>query len=454
MKQWISHQRHHFAQHAAEMGVQAVSGSPTGHHKPSSAVQGLRNSAVAAQVSSAYVHLPFCKRRCFYCDFPVTVLGSKAGQGVPQGMLDYVQLLESEIACTPSQASSPLETVFFGGGTPSLIPPQLLSRILQALDKQYSISSQAEISMEADPGTFDTQRLKAYMQLGVNRFSVGVQSFQEELLKACGRSHTLLDVHTSLDYIQQAGVPNWSLDLISGLPHLTIDMWQESLSQAAACAPDHISVYDLQVEDKTPFARWYEPRAAPLPSDESAADMFRLASSLLHGAGFEHYEISSYARAGRRCRHNQAYWLGHAFYGFGLGATSHLGNARLARPRTMPAYRAWVMELAQAGHLPAVAEEESERLLDAVMLRLRMSDGLNLDWLAAIFGTSSAEKVLSALKPHIRGCSVLYSSDKHYSSSKLGNVRLTDPEGFLVSNDIISDIFVALDERPEAASAR
>ena len=198
--------------------------------------------------TSAYVHLPFCKRRCFYCDFPVSVVGSKPEQpGVQQGMHEYVNLLCKEISATVNLNGPPLKTVFFGGGTPTLIPPKMLQQLMDALSSKYGIAAEAEVSMESDPGTFDVPRLQQYMSLGVNRFSMGVQCFQQELLQLCGRSHTLEDIYRAIDDFHQAGVQNWSLDLISGLPQLTIEHWQHSLREAIKADPSHISVYDLQV---------------------------------------------------------------------------------------------------------------------------------------------------------------------------------------------------------------
>ena len=198
--------------------------------------------------ASAYVHLPFCKRRCYYCDFPVSVVGSRPEQpGIQQGMQDYINTLCKEIEATVKVPGPPLQTIFFGGGTPTLVPPNLLQQILSVLDAKYGIAKDAEISMESDPGTFDANRLLDYMSLGVNRFSMGVQCFQQNLLELCGRSHSLSDVYQAIDDIHEAGVQNWSLDLISGLPQLTSRDWQQSLQNAISANPAHISVYDLQV---------------------------------------------------------------------------------------------------------------------------------------------------------------------------------------------------------------
>lgn len=197
---------------------------------------------------SAYIHLPFCKRRCYYCDFPVSIVGSKPQQpGIQQGVQEYIKTLCTEIEATVKLPGPPLQTIFFGGGTPTLVPPNLLQQVLSVLRDKYGIAKDAEISMESDPGTFDANRLQEYMSLGVNRFSMGVQCFQQNLLELCGRSHSLDDVYQAIRDIHQARVPNWSLDLISGLPQLTSKDWQQSLQSAVDANPSHISVYDLQV---------------------------------------------------------------------------------------------------------------------------------------------------------------------------------------------------------------
>ena len=170
-------------------------------------------------------------------------------------MQEYVNLLCKEISATVKLNGPPLKTVFFGGGTPTLIPPKMLQQLLDTLSSKYGIAANAEVSMESDPGTFDVQRLQQYMSLGVNRYSMGVQCFQQDLLQLCGRSHTLDDIYKAIDDFHHAGVPNWSLDLISGLPQLTSEHWQHSLKEAIKADPSHISVYDLQVGSlSSPFS--------------------------------------------------------------------------------------------------------------------------------------------------------------------------------------------------------
>ena len=201
-------------------------------------------------VQAAYIHLPFCRRRCFYCDFPVVVVGNHANLRDLAGVQSYVEALCQEIQVTPSQGQS-LKTIFFGGGTPSLVPIADLETILQQLDQKFGIDSNAEISLEIDPGTFTREQLSDYQRLGINRLSLGVQAFQDELLQSCGRFHCLADIYTAVNWLQAMGWQNWSLDLISGLPHQTLAQWEYSLETAIALGPHHISCYDLVLEPVT-----------------------------------------------------------------------------------------------------------------------------------------------------------------------------------------------------------
>lgn len=410
-----------------------------------------RECAVAAieffqPALSAYIHVPFCRKRCFYCDFPITVVGDKPpnkdnGFGT---IARYIGFLCREIKATPSCGKS-LETVFFGGGTPSLLSVQQLGAILETLDCQFGISADAEISMEVDPATFDLAQVLGYRSAGVNRISLGVQAFQSELLAACGRSHRADDVYQAVDWLRQAGFANISLDLISGLPHQTLEDWQYSLEQAIALAPNHVSCYDLTVETGTPFSRQYKPGISPLPSDETTAEMYRLAQKMLTAAGFEHYEVSNYAKPGYQCRHNRVYWENRPFYGFGMGATSYIGGDRISRPRKTREYYEWVEEekwkQAESNHASS-----SDVLLDTLMLGLRLAKGLSIPALTQQFGQEAVTKIWQCLKPyyHKGWVAVEPGAIDDFAAATLpstGRIRLTDPEGFLFSNVILVSLF-------------
>ncbi|MGV0026805.1 radical SAM family heme chaperone HemW [Phormidesmis priestleyi] len=404
--------------------------------------------------SSAYLHIPFCRRRCFYCDFPISVVGDKL-KGENSGTIaHYVNVLCQEIRLT-SSFGQPLKTVFFGGGTPSLLSMGQLNQILQTLDQQFGLLTETEISMEIDPGTFDFEQIQGYRSAGVNRVSLGVQAFQPELLSVCGRTHTVEDVYGAIDLIHQADIENFSLDLISGLPHQTITQWQASLEKAIALNPKHLSTYDLTIEPMTPFGKHYQPGATPLPTDETAAEMYRMAQQILTSNRYEHYEISNYAQAGYQCQHNRVYWENRSFYGFGMGATSYLQGDRVSRPRKTREYFEWVNEKVKNESLEASVPNSSEILLDTLMVGLRLAEGLSITNLIRQFGEDSFRKIWTCLQPYQKmgWVEVLGSQNQPVSiESQLpdqGRLRLTDPEGFLFSNVVLVKLFETFDEQNE-----
>jgi putative oxygen-independent coproporphyrinogen III oxidase len=336
--------------------------------------------------SSAYVHIPFCRRRCYYCDFPISVVGDgKKGDNFSP-IQEYVEIVCKEVNITKSFCQ-PLKTIFFGGGTPSLLSVNQLSLILDSLEKKFGIVANAEISIEMDPGTFDLEQVQGYQSLGVNRVSLGVQGFQDDLLKICGRSHNVSDIYKAVNILHQAGIINFSIDLISGLPHQTLEQWQTSLEIGIALSPTHISSYDLVVEPFTAFGRYYKPGHTPLPTDEIAAQMYRMAQQLISNSGYEHYEISNYAKRGYQCSHNRVYWENHLYYGFGMGAASYLEGQRFTRPRTRKKYYQWVLSF-QGYSLDnqGIKASSQDFLLETLMLRFRLAEGVHLSKLSREFG--------------------------------------------------------------------
>ncbi len=400
--------------------------------------------------TSAYIHIPFCRRRCYYCDFPVSVVGDKATGSTSGTIEQYVEVLSQEIEATP-RLSRDLETVFFGGGTPSLLSVEQLKHILEILEQRFGIASGAEISLEMDPGTFSLEQLKGYQEAGVNRVSLGVQAFQDELLKACGRSHNSIDIFAAIELLHQVEISDFSLDLISGLPHQTLEQWQESLETAANLAPTHISCYDLIIEPVTAFGRQYAPGVKPLPTDETAAKMYRVAQHILTSAGYEHYEISNYALSGRACRHNRVYWENRAYYGFGMGAASYVQGQRFTRPRTRREYYAWVQQRIDAGGVLDSQETSAvDVLLETLMLGLRLAEGLSLDKLRNQFGEKTLKEIWTSLHPHYRRgwVEVVNALGEAVEDTQAlpttGQLRLSDPEGFLFSNTVLADLFSQL----------
>ena len=411
---------------------------------------------------SAYVHLPFCRSRCFYCDFAISVVGGRGSESpsVREGMERYARAVEREARETAararrnassstdaSTATTPLETVFFGGGTPSLVPADVLGSILRVLREEFGFARDVEISAEMDPGTFDEDKLRAFLDLGVNRVSLGVQSFDESVLRAAGRSHGVEDVEAAIELMRKCRVPSWSVDLISGLPGADADSWTRSLRRAIDSGAHHVSVYDLQVEQGTAFYRWYgeddggrsETPAngrQPLPDEDASASMFREASATLRDAGYEHYEVSSYAKPGARCKHNQIYWENGSWYGFGMSATSHVDGERVARPRKMNEYYAYVeaLERGEDGGAVKTGGDGSDALFEHIMLRLRTSDGLNFNAMESRFGRVVVDE--------IREAAAAFSPE--YATDDGKTLRLTDPEGFLMSTEILSTLIAKM----------
>lgn len=409
----------------------------------------LRCCALAAALQSTapprslYVHLPFCRRRCFYCDFPVVVAG-EASAARDGATARYVDLLENEMASWDARAA-PLDAVYLGGGTPSLVEPAHIRRLLDGVRGAVGVAEGAEVTIECDPGTFDAEKLAAYVAAGVTRVSLGVQSFDDGVLEAAGRAHRRADALAAVAAVRGADLPHgWSLDLISGLPGLDGGLWRDTLAEALAFEPPHVSSYDLQVEAGTAFGKWYDddgatpsPTRPALPDEALAADMYRDASRLLRGAGYWHYEISSYARTPeRKARHNALYWRPRASWlALGLGATSSAGGDRFTRPRAMADYEAWVAGGAAVGG--GDESDDADWLLDELLTGLRTSDGVDLGRVRAEYGADAEAAVRRGAADAVAANLATLEGDA---------LALADPDGFLFSNFALSSIFAALDD--------
>ncbi len=396
--------------------------------------------------TSAYIHIPFCRRRCYYCDFPVAILGDSVTNNPRNSIERYVNKLNQEIRITPKVGQEKLQTVFFGGGTPSLLAVKQLGSILQVLEQHFGIAQDAEISIEVDPGTFTLEKIQGYKQAGVNRVSLGAQAFQDELLRACGRSHSTTDIFTAVELIRQGGIANLSLDLISGLPHQNLPQWQASLTTAVDLAPNHLSCYDLVLETVTAFGKQYEPGVKPLPNDETTARMYCLAQEVLYDAGYIHYEISNYAKPGFQCRHNRVYWQNQPYYGFGMGAASYVAAKRFTRPRTRREYYDW---LETGGIIDCPQTSPADLLLETLMLGLRLTEGVSLTKIRQQFGKEVLLKLHSCLQDYYNCGWVEVRAENgqkieltnRVSLPDVGYLCLSDPEGFLFSNTVLSTLF-------------
>lgn len=402
----------------------------------------LTNSEAWDIPRAAYVHIPFCRRRCFYCDFPISVLGDRLQGEASKSIVQYVEWLCREICAVPKERDQqPLRTVFFGGGTPSLLSAAQVQTILETLALKFGFEPSIEISMEMDPGTFSLSQAQGYREAGVNRVSLGAQAFQDELLQRCGRTHTVRDIHEAVAWLRQAGFGNLSLDLISGLPTQTLPQWEASLEAAIALAPQHISAYDLVVEPGTVFGKRYEPGAFPLPTDDLAAQMYRAASERLRGAGYGHYEISNYAKEGHACAHNQTYWRNASYYGFGMGATSYVQGQRFSRPRTRADYAQWLEAYIQRdGRIDCPITSADDHRFETLMLGLRCAQGVYLNRLQ-----HSNDELIQRLT----NCLAPYQAKGWVHLSAENILRLSDPDGFLFSNSVLVTLWETLLDPPK-----
>ena len=387
---------------------------------------------------SLYLHIPFCHRRCFYCDFPVVPLGDHADGSRSASVEHYLDQLLRDLAAAP--AGPPLSTLYIGGGTPSLLTPQQLQRLLQAVRSHWGLAPGAELTLEMDPASFDLERLQAVLALGVNRVSLGGQSFDDQVLEGLGRRHRALHLLQSCAWLRQAqergDLQSWSLDLIVNLPGQTPQAWAWELEQALEQRPPHLSIYDLIVEPGTVFERRQQAGQLPLPDQDAAADQLEHCHQRLAQAGYGHYEISSWALPGHGSRHNRVYWSGASWWALGLGATAGVGGERVARPRTREAYGAWLQQ--RAGHQGLGDPGALPPLEDLLLVGLRRREGVDLAWLEQALGLAQPLNLLlrPVLEPWLQqGCIAL-------SGNRL---RLVAPQGFALSNAVLADLLLALE---------
>ena len=361
-----------------------------------------------------YIHIPFCKAKCAYCDFYSLAHSEEKMDAYTAALLRHLE----EVA--PRAAGMQVDTVYFGGGTPSYLGASRLVRLLQAVQRRYNVDRDAEITLEANPDSAgDWKTLRTLRRAGFNRLSLGVQSTDDALLRRIGRIHTYEQVQQAVTAARRAKLTNLSLDLIYGLPGQTMEDWQRTLADAVALAPEHVSCYGLKLEEGTPL--WQQRQQLTLPDDDAQADMYLSAVGLLARRGYEQYEISNFCRPGRASRHNSRYWTLAEYLGFGPGAHSDFGGERFALARDLDAYLAGHTVYSERS-APSARERETER----VMLALRTTRGVAADTLP-----EAARRILESCKAH---------GLARFSS---GSYALT-PRGFLVSNAIIVDILEAM----------
>ena len=321
-----------------------------------------------------YIHIPFCVRKCFYCDF----LSAPSDEETRER---YVKSLCREIKQeTRAYEQYQVDTIFFGGGTPSLLTAEQIQRIMDTVRGNYSLQSgkeEPEITMEVNPGTVTFEKLCGYKKAGINRLSIGLQSVRDEELKALGRIHTFEEFKDTWNFARKAGFSNINVDLMSALPGQSVENWRESLEKAAALGPEHISAYSLIVEAGTLFFDWYEEKSVtdeahpPLPDEDKEREMYKLTEEFLKQYGYHRYEISNYAKEGKECRHNRRYWQRENYAGFGLGAASMVENVRWSNTRNLQQY----LEANRKEDRQVLSEKE--QMEEFMFLGLRLTKGVS-----------------------------------------------------------------------------
>lgn len=318
-----------------------------------------------------YIHIPFCLSKCAYCDF-------YSQSGADQDTLEnYTRSVINELQMCREKSNQPFATVYLGGGTPSLLSPAQIERILTAVYKYYQPWGHPEISMEINPATVNGQEMKALRGLGVNRLSIGIQSFADAELKILGRIHNGSEASAILGDVRQAGFDNFNIDLIYGIPGQTESAWLANLHQALRFEPSHISAYLLQLEPTTPLARKIDVGLFSLLDDESEAALYYLTREFMQENGYEHYEISNFARTDRQCRHNKIYWQGYNYLGAGAGAVSFDGRQRLLNSPSVEKYIAAGMGSGPIGTQVLETMSPEQRVADAIIMGLRLTAGIS-----------------------------------------------------------------------------
>ena len=367
--------------------------------------------------SGVYIHIPFCRSRCSYCDFATDVYKSA------EIVESYVAALIREIENFPFQQEA--DTIYFGGGTPSLLNPEQLEKILETVDVKFSVAEDAEITMEMNPATVTPETLKAYKKSGVNRASFGAQTFDDAELRRLGRKHTAADVRETIGLLREADFANVSFDLIAGLPGQTLQDWERNLDEALKLHPEHLSLYLLEIHEATPLAGQIRSGRQPLPDEELAAAMYEMMLEKVALKNYRQYEISNFALPGYESKHNSKYWTLDAVFGFGCSAHSFDGAAaRYANERDTAKYVA----LIEKENSAIVFREEIDVASEFIFLGLRLTKGIDLIDYEKRFGMRLTEKYAEDL-PRLENLGLV-----EFAGRRL---RLTE-RGFLFSNEVFT----------------
>ncbi|TFE31648.1 radical SAM family heme chaperone HemW [Cohnella luojiensis] len=370
-----------------------------------------------------YIHIPFCTNKCFYCDFNSYIA---AGQPIDA----YLDALENEMKLTVAELPPTIiDTVFVGGGTPTVLNPAQMTRFLASVKKHFPLADNVEFTMEANPGTTDMEKLAAMREGGVNRISFGAQTFDDGLLAAIGRIHAAQDVVQSIANAKAAGFANLSIDLMFGLPNQTLQQLKDSVTKALELDLPHYSLYGLKVEENTLFHRLYQRDELPLPEEDDELAMYEHLMERLGGAGYRHYEISNFARPGFESRHNTTYWHNEPYFGLGAGAHGYALGKRHINIKGVQSY----IDAANKA-LPRLDESSvstEEAMGDFMMVGLRLQEGVTLAGFERQFEGMHLEEVFGDALRKLVGQELL----ERYEQDAYAGYRLTH-RGILFGNEV------------------
>jgi oxygen-independent coproporphyrinogen-3 oxidase len=375
------------------------------------------------KAAGIYIHIPFCHARCSYCDFAT---GAYEGRLAERYTLAVAAEIAQARVC--AEDSSEVETIYFGGGTPSLLTSVQAATILQAVHQRFRVREDAEVTMEMNPGSVTPGTLREFRGLGITRASFGAQTFDDRELRKLGRTHTVEDTRRTFSDLREAGFDNISFDLIAGLPGQPLDAWSHNLKESLALAPEHLSFYLLEVHEETPLADQIRRGTQPRPDDDLAAEMYRMMLREAERAGYEHYEISNLCRPGFQSRHNTKYWTGEAVYGFGCSAHSFDGRrTRWSNERDAARYTE-LLETERPPVVETIELDERAARAESIFLGLRLMRGVNLREHQARFGASIRDEYAADLE-RLSDAGLIELNDD--------SMKLT-PAGALLSNEVFS----------------
>lgn len=370
-----------------------------------------------------YIHIPFCRQKCYYCDF-------LSYQNQEKRIPDYLHALKTELVLYQKKYGKLyFDTIYIGGGTPSMLLGEEVTGLLSVINDHFLVDAHSEITIEVNPGDLSQQLLAMYMESGINRISLGVQTTDEELLKKLNRDHTNRDILRSVQLMGEAGLENYSFDLIFGLPNQSIEGFQRDLKQILSLQPAHLSLYSLIVEPNTYFHRLESEGQLLQPAEEEERAMYHWAIEHLRGAGYSQYEISNFARPGYASRHNLKYWRNQEYIGVGLGSSSHFDGARYSNTRKFSQYADRLME----GELPILEREivtAASMEVDYLIMNLRLIQGIRLSEYQERFGVDFMERYGRKLAPFLKSGHLLLE----------GNCIRMSTEGFDISNTILVEL--------------